>query len=109
MYHYKISQSTKSIRGAGGRNAGKLWLSCFTHHYRRFERVAGAEFALHQIADHRQTRSSSGLAVLAFGMTTARAQHFRRIGSFDSHSVYLDANVPTGVAACTTGGVSCTE
>jgi hypothetical protein len=70
--------------------------------------ITATEFALQNVADHGEAGTSSGLPVLAFGVVTAGTDDFRRIGSFDSHSVYLDAAARMGVAAGTTAGVSCT-
>lgn len=69
-----------------------MWAALRRLAQRDLERVAGTEFTLHKIADHRQTGAESGFAVLTFGVMTAGTEHFRRIGRFDSHSIQLDAS-----------------
>jgi hypothetical protein len=66
------------------------------------------ELTFQQVANHGETGTGSGFPVLALGVVTAGTDDFRRIGSFDSHSILLDATARKRVAWGPEGGVSCT-
>ena len=51
--------------------------------------VAGAEVAVEECADHRQTGVGAGFAVLGFGVVTTGTQGVRRFGVTHGDGTYL--------------------